>query len=560
MIDFPVTLHEIEKFQINDQYYVVDLDQNELILIDRIVWDVLELCTSNSRDEIIAHLGKQYTEAEIFEAFNCIGQFAELGVLVSKMASRSPINGQKLHILTFINQKPTAQSGDISGNWSDYLLLESLSRNMEVTIGIPENQWDESHSNDATFHLIPIQTGLTYAQSYYIDATDADIVVAFPSVDFDQLSVGASTVLPLFSFNNIPTIIRIHSGVKNEDVFINSVLAVYAAKRLFDVIVVDAPWIIHGVQDILSTDIDVTFLPDPVDLERFKPYDEKMIGKRCINSVFDAQEALQKPVVGIMAGQVPEVNYHIGQFMAQVCPELFFFVFAPKLPNFYLHNLPSNLIFYTETEHIDADARLTPMLLNAMDVCFFQATLQNSSSLLSQSLACSVPTLIGSNYPMPEFENACAFIHSRKEIIHQEYLELILDTLKQLLLDRSKLEQLSRKGRKLAENFSLNAISEQFTSLVSSLSTRQPLESQEIFTPHPTQNLFHYSYHPDSGTVQSQTILLPSRTPATIEKGLAKELLKFHTPLEVKTLLTQISSDDGEEACRLLDSLSGSIL
>ena len=560
MIDFPVTLHEIEKFRINDQCYVVDLDRNELIIVDHILWDVLELCASNSRDEIIVHLGKQYTEAEIFEAFNSIGRFAELGLLVSKITEYSPIEGQKLRILTFINQKLTAQSANISGNWSDYLLLESLSRHMEVTIGIPENQWDESYSDDAAFHLIPIQTDLTYAQSHYMDTTHADIVIVFPSADFDKLSVRATTVLPLFSWNNVPTIIRIHSGVKNEDVFINSVLAVYAAKRPFDAIVVDAPWIKHRVQDILSTEGDVTFLPDPVDLERFKPYDEKMIGKRCINSMFDAQEALQKPVVGIMAGQVPEVNYHIGQFMAQVCPELFFLVFAPGLSNFYLNNLPSNLIFYTETEHLDTDVRLVPMLLNAMDVCFFQATLQNTSALLSQSLACGVPTLIGSNYPIPEFENACAFIHSEKESIHQEYLELVLNTLKQLLLNRTELEQFSRKGRKLAENFSLDAVSEQFIKLVSSPLTRQSLESQEIFEPHPTQNLFYYSYHCDSGTLQSQTILFPSCTPATIEKGLATELFKSHTHLEVKSLLTQISRDNGEEACRILDSLSGLIL
>ena len=56
MIDFPVTLHEIEKFQIDDQNYIVDLDQNEIVCVDLVVWNVLEMCDSNSREEIIRHL------------------------------------------------------------------------------------------------------------------------------------------------------------------------------------------------------------------------------------------------------------------------------------------------------------------------------------------------------------------------------------------------------------------------------------------------------------------------------------------------------------------------
>lgn len=558
MLDFPVTLHEIETFQIGDQNYVVDLDRNELVLVNTVVRKVLEFCSSHSRGEILTRLAEQHTEGDIFEAFKCIEQFAEVDLLVSKTVSVSPSEDKRLRVLTFLNQMPASQGDDISANWSDYLLLEALTQKMEVTIGIPKTRWDESHSNEAAFLLIPIETDLTYAPPYHINAIEADVTIAFPSVDFDKLSTEASTVLPLFSSNNVPTLIRIHSGVQNEDVFLNSVLAVYAAKRPFDAIVIDAPWIRHRFFDILSSDVDFCFLPDPVDLERFKSYDDRLIGKRCINSIFDTQEIFKKPVVGIMTGQEQDINYHIGQYIAQVCPELFFLVWAPGLPDSYLNNLPSNLIFYTESEHLDTDARVTPMLLNALDVCFFHATLQNSSSLLSQCLACGVPTLVGTNYPIPEFENACAFLHSGRDITNREELIRLLDTLKRLLSEPPEMERLSREGRKLAECLSFEAISEQFIHLVSSL-TQQQLESRKLPSYAP-RNLFCYSYHRAHGTVRSQTLPFQSRPPETIERGIAKELLKSHAPPEVETLLTQICNGGKEEACQILESLSGSLL
>ena len=156
MIDFPVTLHEIEKFQIDNRNYVVDLDRNELVCVDLVVWNVLELCGSSSREEIISHLKKQHTEAEIFEAFECLKHFAESNLLVSNTARRVPDEGRKLRLLTFLSQIPASQSED----GSNYLLLEALSQNMEVTVGLPKDRWDQSYSDDEVFHFISIETDL----------------------------------------------------------------------------------------------------------------------------------------------------------------------------------------------------------------------------------------------------------------------------------------------------------------------------------------------------------------------------------------------------------------
>ena len=554
MIDFPVTLHEIEKFQIDGRNYVVDLDRNELVCVDLVVWNVLELCGSSSREEIIRYLKEQHTEAEIFEAFECIRQFAELGLLVSNTARRVPNENRKLRLLTFLSQIPTSQSED----GDNYLLLESLSRNIDVTVGIPKDQRDQSYCDDEVFRFLPIETDLKRALTYYINAT-YDATIAFVPVDFGLLSVEANEVIPFFSWNNVPTIVRVRSGVKNENAFINFVLAVYGAKRPFDAIVVDTPWLKHRFQEILSSDIDFSFIPDPVDLERFQSYEDKMIGKRCINALFDTQEVFQKPVVGIIAGEVPEINYRVGKFIAQLCPEFFFIVFAPGLPDLYLNNLPSNLVFYTETEQFGTDPHLLPMLLNAMDGCFFYATLQSSSSLLFQSLACGIPTLIGTAFAIPELENACTFINSKRGITDREYLKCVLEDLKQLLADPSEMDQRSKDGRKLAESFSADAISVQFINLIHALNQRQ-FEAQAMSTDSPLLNLFCYNYDSNHGNVRSQALQLPYYSLGTIEVGLAKEFLRSHSRLQAETLLTEICNGDRERACRILGTLSDLML
>ena len=553
MIDFPVRLHDIEKFQIDDRNYVVDLDQNEMVCVNLVVWNMLELCGSSSREEIIKHLKEQHTEAEIFEAFECLRHFAASNLLVSNTTRRVPDENRKLRLLTFLSQIPTSQSED----GRNYLLLESLSRNMEVTVGLPKDQWDQSYQDDEVFHFIPMETDLKRARTYYINTT-YDVTIAFAPINFRLLSVEANEVIPFFSWNRVPTIVRIHSGAKNETAFINFVLAVYGTKRPFDAIVVDAPWVIHRFQEILS-DIDLCVIPDPIDLERFQPYQDKIIGKRCINAIFDTQEVFQKPVVGIIPGEVPEVNYRVGKFIAQLCPELFFVVFAPELPDIYLNNLPNNLVFYTETEEFGTDPHLLPMLFNAMDTCFFQANLQSSSSLLFQGLACGVPTLIGTSVAIPEFGNACAFIDSKRGITDRKYLNRVLKGLKQLLADPSEMDRFSKEGRKLAESFSADAISTQFINLVHLLTQRQ-FETQTTSTYSSLPNLFCYSYNSKHGGVRSQTLQPPHHSAETIEVGLAKEFLKSHSRLQVETLLTEICNGDRETACHILDTVSDSVL
>ena len=195
----------------------------------------------------------------------------------------------------------------------------------------------------------------------------------------------------------------------------------------------------------------------------------------------------------------------------------------------------------------------------SMDTCFFHATLRSPSSLLFQSLACGVPTLIGTTDAIPELGNACAFIDSKRGITDREYLNRVLDFLKQLLVDPPEIDRLSKEGRKLAESFSADAISAQFIDLVHALTQRQ-IETQAMSTYSSLPNLFCYNYDSNHGSVRSQVLQFPHYSSESIEVALAKEFLKSHSRLQAETLLTEICNGDRETVSHILNTLSDSIL
>ena len=546
MLDFPLTLHDIEKFHVEDCYYVVDLNQNTIHLIDRVVYDVLELCSSYNQEEIINCLTKQYSETHIFKAFETIEQLAEAGRLVSYTSSNTPISNEKLRVLVFIDRLPLLEHKSGATILNDYFLLRTLSRDLDVTICLDETLVDTFESNENNFTFIPREKELIHAPTHHINL-NYNATIAFSS--------GILTNLPIFCWNNVPAIVRIHSGEKSEDTLINSILAAHTVKRPFDAIVVDAPWIINRCREILSSDLDLHLLFDSVDLDRFKP-SESLMAKQYIGEIAGDPKISTKTVVGIITGNNPEVGYHIGQSMAQLRREFFFIVFAPGLPDNFLADLPENLLFHTTDEDLDADIHLTPTLLNAMDVCFFHATLQNSSSLLLQTLACGVPTVIGTDYPLPDFEGTCAFIHSGYSITSHQYLDLLCSALDQILSNPSDMERFSHEGRRFTANLSDDAITKKFINLVHSLGQQRfKKRKMPVFPIFPS--LFTSSCHPAYGTVQSHTLRFPSCSIESVEKGLAKELLQSHTLQEVELLLTEICDNGRAEANQILASLSG---
>ena len=91
VLQLPKMLRNVHKFRHGDRMYVTDVVQCKVLEIDAITWDILELCTSFSSDEIIDSLGEKYSQEEVTEALESLAEVEQSGLLFSAL------DGYSLH-------------------------------------------------------------------------------------------------------------------------------------------------------------------------------------------------------------------------------------------------------------------------------------------------------------------------------------------------------------------------------------------------------------------------------------------------------------------------------
>lgn len=75
---------KIHKFFLNDKYIVLDVNSGGVHLIDKIVYDILDLYEDNTIENIILKLNAEYSESALVEACNEINKLVNEGVLFSE--------------------------------------------------------------------------------------------------------------------------------------------------------------------------------------------------------------------------------------------------------------------------------------------------------------------------------------------------------------------------------------------------------------------------------------------------------------------------------------------
>ena len=73
MLVCPKSTAHLHKFRQGDRMYVADLSQCLVLEINNITWDILDLCSSFSSEEIIERLGRKYDADLVVEAFRFAG-------------------------------------------------------------------------------------------------------------------------------------------------------------------------------------------------------------------------------------------------------------------------------------------------------------------------------------------------------------------------------------------------------------------------------------------------------------------------------------------------------
>ncbi|MCG9131938.1 hypothetical protein J5I95_09685 [Candidatus Poribacteria bacterium] len=78
----PKPIHRLHQFTRQDQCFIVDLDVGQVLETDDLIWEILQLCPESTEDEILEALSKRYTPDRIYQAFEQLRGFEEMGLLV----------------------------------------------------------------------------------------------------------------------------------------------------------------------------------------------------------------------------------------------------------------------------------------------------------------------------------------------------------------------------------------------------------------------------------------------------------------------------------------------
>lgn len=90
---------KIHKFYLNDKYIVLDVNSGGVHVIDKIVYDILDLFEDKSVEEVAKELADRYEEKEVVDAYNEIQVLVEEGILFSDATDISDLSYNKENIV-----------------------------------------------------------------------------------------------------------------------------------------------------------------------------------------------------------------------------------------------------------------------------------------------------------------------------------------------------------------------------------------------------------------------------------------------------------------------------
>ena len=78
----PKPTHRLHQFTRQDRLFIVDLDVGQILETDDLTGEILRLCPESTPDEILEDLSERYEPNLIYQAFEQLRSFEEMGFLV----------------------------------------------------------------------------------------------------------------------------------------------------------------------------------------------------------------------------------------------------------------------------------------------------------------------------------------------------------------------------------------------------------------------------------------------------------------------------------------------
>ena len=113
----PKPMHRLYQFTRRDRIFIVDLDVGQVLEADDLMWKILQLCPESTTDEILEILSERYEPTLIYQAFEQLHSYEEMGLLVGDTGREVLKKKKRLRLLvassieTWTSDKTYVRSG-----------------------------------------------------------------------------------------------------------------------------------------------------------------------------------------------------------------------------------------------------------------------------------------------------------------------------------------------------------------------------------------------------------------------------------------------------------------
>ena len=558
MLVCPKSTTHLHKFQQGDRLYVADLSQCLVLGIDNITWEILDLCSSFSSEEIIERLERKYNRDLVIEALNTLSTMEQRGVLFSNLkrniTSQVTETTSQLKILVLQNGPYAADITKATGGVSvaHHNLVKALEAHAFLdVIGERDEKFNEN------------------VQGIRFQRNDKSAFLKLMGGNYDAVLLGShqdTQFLSLLRYIDAPFVVPIYSARGHNGDVINAGLLWYAAMRPFDAFLVPTNSVseLYG-RFVYNKDVFQT-ISLGVDSNQFHPFD-KQRAKTEIAKRLNKPEIATSPVVGFFSRFQPEKGAGIYIKIARRLPHVCFLLTAPTL-NIYAHQqLPPNLICAPQQPR-DELARF----LSAFDVyCFPSMVGEETFGLaLLETMACGVPPVVPCLDGLPEVVGdaglivpALAYEHEIGSFAGTVSPSTMADAINSLLIDEKARVALGQKARERALTFTWDKTAQNLIALFRRLKQTQQLENEYkrdfaiSFTPYLNNRRRQIERQAilSNITDQRERPLMKDRYAHSIEEGLSLALLRKHSRHEVEAVLHHLYGQERTET--ILEKIFG---
>lgn len=542
----PKPTHRLHPFTRQNRLFIVDLDVGQVLEANSLMWEILQLCPKSTPDEILDILSARYEPTLIYQAFEQLHSFEEMGFLVGNTGTEMLEKKKNLRIFvagpieTWTSDKTYVRSGyrlaskEILSALSKYAdLFFHASKSEVVSDGV------YTISGGTSRHNFLFQFQQNQMDGIFIPMIPLDMVEQMP--------------LHLFSLG-VPVISRLGSPRGHGGSMIDSILWTYAAMNEHDAFITPTRSIKDFyAQHVLDTDC-FHVIPNGVDSDLFRPMN-KAQARSQVAEILDRREIKNQKIVGFFGRFQPEKGAGLFIKIAAMLPDVLFFVVAPTLHAYQLQKLPPNLIYIGE----QPPREMLPLYLNTFDVHCFPSIVGEEAfgNAVLETMACGVPPVVTNFAGLPEVVGdagrvvACqTFEQDIGSFAGYVEPEALLTAIQELLDNDACRMELGQKARDRALEFKWDTTAKKLVLLYESLKRKKQFSSRTRF-----KTSFVPSYDFLDNRLQCQSILtniteqqnqqplMHSSYHQDWKAVLALTLLERHTVHEVEAVLMHIVKD-----------------